>query len=515
MKKIILLQIFVWVALWCSIYAQTPCQVDSTAVSAPSAFNNSVVIAIPDSSTDWCSLGHGTPVKVTFYVIDNNTGASTTIVDSLGGLKDIYKKYKAKMHVRGQATASQPKKQYAVELKQDSVGHFLGMPNTGKHWVFNDCGTFDPTLMRNTLTFNMQTGMGQYAPHYAWFELFLCQPGDDISDMANILQNRYFGVYLNFDKIRFEKHRVTKKNSDKAPKTKDLKNGKYAIIQMNELNSNYEVLSWKSGPAANSEVYEPKKKDYAKTSYAGAFDTVNNWYTNWATPSADLYQTYFVNKSTDTTGKQAKIEAIRNSTDYASFATYFLINEITKDQDGYHKSTFMVKRKDICYAGPLWDKNKSYGNTALTNGAVTYNTVPEGWLFLNGDTAFVHNDTIPNEDANQAPQWWTAMLMDSVYCDTVWQQWTRFKTSYLSAANVKSFVQSEIDFINNSDGTGDTNNTALMRNNKRWPSAHNSSFKKYMGQVEIMNTYIKNRLAWMDENLPALLEPSGFKVPKE
>lgn len=515
MKKIILLQLFIGMVLSGTIYAQTPCEVDSAAVNAPNAFNNSIVIAIPDKSTDWCGLSHGTPVKVTFYVVENTSGASINI-DSAGTLKkSLYKTYQAEMHVRGDATSRQPKKQYAVKLDDDSNGNFLGMSNSGKHWIFNDCGTFDPTLMRNAVTFNMQRGMGQYAPNHSWFELFLCQPGDNISDIGNILKSRYFGLYLNFDKIRFEKNRVTVTDSNKAPKKKELEGGNYALLQMNPANPNYASLDWISGPAAMCEIYEPKEKDLTKKSYSKAFTTVNNWYTDWAASSVQLYSISSANSSADTTGLASNIKALRKSTDYASFATYFLINELSKDQDGYHKSTFMVKRKDICYAGPLWDKNKSYGNMAITNGAATFNTEPEKWLFINNDTLFINGDTLANQAANQSPQWWTALLMDSVYCDTVWQQWTRFKTSYLDSTNIATFVQSEIDFINNSAATGDASKTAFMRNSKRWPNAYNSSLTKYMDRVQQLNDYISNRLAWMDANLPALLEPSGFVIPKD
>ena len=74
---------------------------------------------------------------------------------------------------------------------------------------------------------------------------------------------------------------------------------------------------------------------------------------------------------------------LKETTDIQSFVEYFLLNELVKDPDGYHKSTFMYKTADTCsspsfvpgdtcsdadivpgkvFAGPLWDKNKSYGN---------------------------------------------------------------------------------------------------------------------------------------------------------
>src|ERR1700741_3521949 len=78
-------------------------------VNAPKSYANPVVIVIPDGNL------YGGNDKVTIYVVGNNTGVCQKIVrgDSLIN----YKKYKAKMHVRGDATALDPKKQYAVKVE--------------------------------------------------------------------------------------------------------------------------------------------------------------------------------------------------------------------------------------------------------------------------------------------------------------------------------------------------------------------------------------------------------------
>ena len=504
MKKLLLLQIFILAGMWCAVVFGQTCRVKT--VAAPTTFTNSVVIAIPDTITDWCSST--TAVSVTFYVIENNDGHAVNIVKG-NKLIDNHKVYKAKMHVRGDATAHQSKKQFAVDLDQDSAGNFLGMPNKGKNWVFNDCGTFDLTLMRNVITFEMQKGLGQYAPHYAWFELFLCQPSASISSMSNILANDYYGLYLNFDKIRFEKDRVTDVDKNKAPKKKDLENGHYALLQINQLEpSKYKELTWNSSPSASCEVYEPKAKDYAKSSYAGAFEKVDNWYTDWATPSATIYTNNFVTKPRDTTGNAANIASIANATDCTSFVTYFLINELSKDQDGYHKSTFMVKKKDKCYAGPLWDKNKSYGNTWIAPPTLDTNTnkmdslwniTPRGWLFADFNTN--------NEDGNQSSQWWSAFLVDSNYCNAVWETWQTEKdnNNYLDTNYLNKLIDKQILFINNTNNTGKAANSALQRNNTCWQNTGIMTIDDYNMQVAQLKKYLSERWTWMDANLESLL----------
>lgn len=480
-------------------------------VPMPRSFSNPVVIAIPDTVVNWDSKTGFGDVNITFYVVENNTGKSISIVDPSGkNLTPNHTKITGKMHVRGDATIKQPKKQFAVTLdKEPNDKHFLGMPNNGRHWVFNDCGTFDVTLMRNVITFDAQTKMGQYAPHYKWFELFLCQPTSSITAMDNILDSNYYGLYLNFDKITFEKDRVA------DPSKKQLKNGDYALIQVNQLEpTKYDELSWKNAPAAPAEVYEPKRGDLKKKKYANAFQTIDDWYTNWAAPSDTIFTNYInaATKRADTLGLHKLLMKVRNSTDYQSFATYFLINELSKDQDGYHKSTFMIKKDNTCFAGPLWDKNKSYGNTWIAPPTLDtttqkmdslYNIKPEGWLFQDYNSE--------NEDANQSPQWWSAFLLDSVYCDTVWQQWKRYKNSVLNATYLSSLIDTQIAYISTADtlSNGGTN-SALTRNNLCWQNGGNTTIEEYDAQVEQLNKYLKARLAWMDANLKSLFAASGY-----
>lgn len=191
---------------------------------------------------------------------------------------------------------------------------------------------------------------------------------------------------------------------------------------------------------------------------------------------------------------------IKAVTDYTSFATYFVLNEIAKDPDGYHKSTFMIKNKSICYAGPLWDKNKSYGNTASCSGYPQGYVKPNGWLF---------------SVAGQSPVWWTVLLKDPEFCKEIWKIWSTVVFNItITGSNlpdwITNFITNTVSYIKN---TG-----ALARDSQKWLNAFNSSGgefseTKYDDQVTDFKNYLGQRIAWINDNLSNELKSQSGFVP--
>ncbi|KAF0811536.1 hypothetical protein IGB42_03993 [Andreprevotia sp. IGB-42] len=456
----------------------------ATANTAPSSYSNTVVIVVPTAPG---AIG-SSDTDVTIWYVTNSSGQPASILDATGALASTAVSVEAKMHVRGMATASLPKQQYSVKLKHEPAsGNFLDMPGSGKHWVFNDCGAMDFTLVRNPLTFTAQNALGQYAPAYQYFELFLCDSTADVTTAAGmtaILASSYHGLYLNVDKIRFESSRIN------LPYDEDNLTSDYAIIQLNQL----EASKYYAFPppnlvlTANVQLYEPELKDLTPALES----EFNAWYngsgTNWGGTFADIYNNY---NAAPATVPASTWTTVQQCTDYQSFAVYFLLNEIAKDEDGYHKSTFMVKNRAVCQAGPLWDKNKSYGNVASV-GDATY-TSPDNWLF---------------QVTGQCPVWWVVLPWDPQFCSRVWDVWQQHSQPghALSAAALTAFVNAQVATL--------TGSGALQRDCDRWPSAYNSPFSNYTAQVTQLNDYLTRRLAWIGANLATMLTTqSGFVPP--
>lgn len=505
-------------------FIQTIIAQPTSTVKAHHHYSNAVVIVIPDKAPTVDLTGKKT--NVTIYVVENDSNKILNIVND-NKLIAAHKKYKAEIHVRGDATAHDPKKQFEVKIVYDKKENFLGMKKGGKDWVFNDCGAVDPTLMRNVITFATQTKLNQYAPQWKWFELFICDSSATIDSMPAILNNDYWGIYLNFDKIMFSSERINYPYLADVAKDSIFYN--YAVLQLNQVapSKYYSLPLDGTQPialTAGVQVYEPGMKDlecynakdsakkYSAKDSAKIINNINNWYyttagisdtNNWAGKMNNYYLDYL--NTADTMGKAKALQDIRKMTDYNSFAVYFLINELSKDPDGYHKSTFMVKNKNTCYAGPLWDKNKSYGNLANNPSPTFFYNLSSGWLF---------HDSANTVNPNQSPVWWYVLLNDSLFCKQVWSIW---KTEYtangaLSDSTLNNIITTQLQFINKPYVSGKDTTSAIKRNNQCWPNAYNQTFSLYNAQVMQLQTYLNNRLIWMNNNLPALLRKSGYKI---
>lgn len=456
-------------------------------VSIPSSFSNPIVLIIPKDESAITTED----AKVSIYYIDIDEKKPVKIEN----LKTSLIKVKGKMHVRGDATAQMPKQQYAVKLsKKLKNGNFLGMEKGGKHWVFNDCGAVDYTLLRNTFAFKQQQLMGQYAPAFKFFELFILPKGTKLSSTtinAALLETSYHGLYLNFEKIRFQKSRIN------LPYKKDKKiTSDYGIIQLNQNSPKYLQLTPNPPLTGNVEVYEPKVKDMTSVLQ----EDYKNWFykpiteEGWARPFANAFSNYLTLKKPISIPKSL-FTTIQKTTDYTSFAIYFLLNEIAKDPDGYHKSTFMVKNKTVCQAGPLWDKNKSYGNVASCSGYSQDYVSPKGWLY---------------SIEGQSPVWWIVLLKDPDFCEIVWKQWMVIvKLIVINPITIKNWI---LEFIDDSV-TYIKNTGALGRDSERWPNAFNDSNSNYDAQVTDFKNYLNERFAWINENLSSeLKKQSGYNI---
>lgn len=469
------------------------------------SYNNPTIVILPPAT----SLGPDDQ-DVRIYYVNTDEEASFPLNTPAGNFAANATQLDAEMHKRGHSTLSAEKAQYAVHLetKPADGNHFMDMKHGGKHWVFNDPGAVaDYTLVRNVMAFHTQRGMDQWAPRTRFFELFIAQnitgitldPADPDAYYNAVLarveadpSTYYDGVYINMEKIRKEDHRI--ELPEYTPSTPDVG---AAIIQLNPGSTKYDPLN-KFLPlplTADVQIYEPKAKYFAANPTQLA--PLQLWYNDQTNKSGWGYNMFLIFSET---GSTTTWDEIRASTDYPSFATYFLMNELARDPDGYHKSTFMYKTADTpasgatpaipgkMFAGPLWDKNKSYGNVILEYSQ-DYSS-PEGWLY---------------SISGQAPLWWGVLLQDTQFCEEVWSQWTKYSADggTLTDTVINGYITKKVGELSSSG--------ALDRNNTRWQNSYNMTTSDYNAQVADLTTYMTNRLAWLGSNLQKLLKTtSGF-----
>lgn len=461
-------------------------------------------------------------VRLVYVVTPDTQTVSLTTLTGKGAVQ-----VEGEIHQRGDATFGQPNGQYALKLKQEPSRHFLGMPKGGKDWILHEAGDYDYSLIRNVMAFHAQRQMGQWAPRTRYFEMFvITEPNPKVKADAAYYsrqlkkvvsdpQKYYYGVHINMEKIKVEHHRIDIGKFFNDTTTGNL--GSF-ILQMNQASSEYFDLS-SLALTQKARVYEPKKKDLSVQDSVA----MNSWYLNtsgggWGGNMQSLYLNYALAKGCMTGNAPCypcpsdslnKVNAqlwnqVRKTTDYQSMAVYFLMAELARDPDGYHKSTFMYKTADVgntpgkVHGGPMWDKNKSFGNPVLNEQSsvcgckdslpiVSYSD-PHGWSYC-------------MSALSQAPVWWETLLLDTLFCKVVKDTWSAYRASggIFADHTLVQFVNQQATYLKQSG--------AAQRHYARWPSAHN--FNK---QVDTLNYYLNARLKWMDANLDALLlKTSGYK----
>jgi len=487
----------------------------SVATGTPQYINPVVAIVEPGHK-----LKGRDPVKVRLvYMLTqgNKTVSLTTLQSGKAVTLDCV------MHQRGDATFGSKNGQFAVKLDETPENsHFMGMPHGGSDWIFHEAGVYDESLLRNVMAFHAQRQMGQWAPRTLYFEMFVIESKKGVADslfyatqlqaVINNPQLYYMGVHVNMEKIMAHKHRI---DIPKFEYKDSLLGG--LVVQMNqEAPGEYDnfpslVLT------QQARLYEPKK---GKINSADSL-AIMNWYVNtannsgWGNNMQNQYLAYAIpcangkapcypcpNDNIDSV-QQPLWQSIRSQTDYQSFAVYFILAELARDPDGYHKSTFMYKTPDApgkpgkMHAGPLWDKNKSFGNTVLSEFST-----PCGCSQSVTDTSYYADTTgwsYCMSGLSQAPVWWEVLMLDTAFCNTVKSTWKQYRSpgGILADSVLVNFVNSQAAYL--------TTTGARQRHYDKW-KGYRFSFDQNRTQLTI---YLEKRLWWMDNHLDQLLSKTS------
>ena len=89
---------------------------------------------------------------------------------------------------------------------------------------------------------------------------------------------------------------------------------------------------------------------------------------------------------------QDPVIGVRKFADIPSFIDYFIVNEITRNVDGYRLSSYFYKPRNSkngkIVAGPVWDYDLAFRNADYCDGSKIY-----GWAyeFNNVCTSIIHS----------------------------------------------------------------------------------------------------------------------------
>jgi hypothetical protein len=379
--------------------------------------------------------------------------------------------YDGKIGIEFRGSSSQlfPKKPFGFETwdenGEDINVSLFGWPKE-EDWILY-ASYNDKSLMHNVLTMKMGREMGIYASRTQYVEV--------------VINGEYQGVYVLMEKIKRDKGRVDISKLDPDENTGDDLTGGY-IIKIDK-GTGTDNGSWfrdhKVGNSASQRIryfYEyPSEPSPQQRTYIQKYVD-------------DFENALKSDKFSDTD------EGYRKYIDVKSFINIFLLNEVSRNIDGYRISTFMYKDKDSkggkLTLGPPWDYDISYGNANYCQG----NRFD---LF-----AYRFNELCP-EDGFQVPFWWPRLMQDPGFVSEMRDTYLNERESggIFSDENIKQMIdelEAELQ-------------QPQARNFQKWqilgqyvwpqPDPIASTWK---GEVDELRTWLQRRLVWLDSNMPGV-----------
>jgi len=372
-------------------------------------------------------------------IIYNGSGKRNNITDPFNHYDG-----KIGIELRGASSQGFPKKPYRIEtIDEDGENNnvsLFGMPEEND-WVLQN-PYYDKSLIRNILAYRISTNMGHYASRTQPVEVFL---NDD-----------YQGVYVFMEKIKRDKNRVDiAKLKEEDIAGEDLTGG--YIIKVDKFDGQGN-LSW-SGKNVSYLYHYPKPADIQPEQK----EYIKNYITNFE----EIMQTDHFDDSAIGYPKYI---------DFESLIDFFIINEVTRNVDGYRISTYMYKDRDDnggkLKFGPAWDFNLSLGVSNWDGNKTS------GW---NLDYLIEHT-----AHEYTPPFWWAVITESDDFKTELYNRWTQLRKSALNKDVIEDFM----------DHMAATLNEAQVRNFERWGQNAN-----YNNEIQYIKDWLADRIQWMDDTI--------------
>ena len=429
--------------------------VNFTSSNLPIVIINTHGQTIPDETRIIADMG----------IIYNGAGQRNNVTDPANNYSG-----KISIELRGSSSQMFPKKQYALET-QDNLGNnlnvsLLGMP-VENDWILY-APYSDKSLLRNVLAYKLSWDVGRYASRTRLCEL--------------VLNGDYRGVYVLMEKIKRDKNRVDVSTLNPDEITGDDLTGGY-IVKIDK-RAGESVMGWYSPylpyPGANSSIFYqyhyPKPDNIVPEQKTYIYNTITRFETI-------MNSQHFADPAT----------GYVNYIDVDSFIDFFILNEISKNVDGYRLSTFFYKDKesidDLIYLGPIWDFNLAFGNANYYEGGSTYD-----WqVDVNSNQQFIDWN-----DSFMIPFWWQKLLSDSNFVDRLNCRWQYLRDNQFQTNRLHGYIDSVVAVLDE----------AQARNFERWPILDEYIWPNqvwlgsYADEVGYLKSWLETRIVWIDENLP-------------
>ncbi len=425
--------------------------------AAPIEFESSNLPIVVIETMDGRAIQDEPKIWATMTVIDNGEGQRNLLADANNPDSHDFSGTIA-IEIRGSSSQVLDKKQYALttydaQSEKDNVS-LLGLPEEND-WILNGLA-FDPSLMRDYISYQTSLKIGQYASRGIYCEM--------------VLNGDYRGIYILQEKLKADDNRININKIGAFDNSGDDLTGGY--ITKADKTEGDDFAAWTMPNNAGFEtafIHEHPKPLEVTTLQNGYIQDVF-----W-----DLANLSDANNISPSDGYPSII-------DLPSFVDFMLINELASNVDGYQFSTFFHKDRNAkLRAGPVWDFNLTYGNDLFFWGLDRSHI--DVWQFDNND--------------NVGAMFWKD-LYDSgpfrCYLTKRWNQLTA-EGQPLYPDEIHQFMDEVVVLLDE----------AKDREHSRW-----GTLGDFEDHISAMKQWVTDRNEWMTNQLGATSECVGEEVPE-
>jgi hypothetical protein len=375
------------------------------------------------------------------------------------------------IEIRGAYSQTFPQLSYGFELRNAAGGDLdtglLGMPAEHDWCLISTYN--DKAFSRNLLAGHLFTSMGNYAPRARFCEV--------------VINGDYKGIYILCEKIKRDNNRVDVTKLDSTEITYPDVSGGY-IIKNDYWNASD---SWQTnyGPVDHPTfdvhlVYEypsPQNIQVLQQAYIQGF--INQFETA-------LYAPNFADP----------VNGYRQYVNELSFVDYFIVNELSRNYDGFMHSFNFHKDKDgstvsKLNCGPVWDFDWAFKNLTIPFCPEFAAGDGSGWAYLINDC--------PTHGINSVG-WHVRMMQDTGFVNLLRCRWDQLRQTVLDTAYVFHLVDSVAGYLNE----------AQVRHYARWGhitydvgNCHVPPVPStFTGHVDELKNWLLIRINWLDINMP-------------
>ena len=393
-------------------------------------------------------------------IIYNGVGARNAVTDP-------FNQYNGKIgiEIRGQSSQMFPMKPYGIELRDNSGNSvnrsLFGLPSESD-WILYAPYT-DKTLMRNFLAYTLSREMGHWAANCRYVEV--------------VVDGDYKGIYVFMEKIKRGSGRVNISKMAATDISGDAVTGGY-IFSLDK-----QPDGWFSSYVA------PGSFNLSKRQFSYVYPKLENI----TQQQKDYIKSYVDSFENALAGPkfQDPVTGVRKFADIPSFIDYFIVNEVSRNVDGYRLSSYFYKDRNNknakIIAGPVWDYDLAFRNANYCDGSKI-----TGW-------AYDFNFACPGDGAGLIPFWWNSFMNDTAFKGALRCRWKQLRTITLSEGHFNTLIDSVFNLVNE----------ARQRHFQRWPVLGQYVWPNpqpiatsYEDEIVSLKTWIKSRLQWIDENIP-------------